>query len=62
MYELVVYWINGDTNIYEYDDRRKAEKAGNGMEMAFGNQIQWCGVRPKINRPHIDIEKVKVIS
>lgn len=62
MYELVVIWSNGDKNIYEYNDRRKAERAGNGMEMAFGNQISWCCVRPKIHRPEIDITKVEVIG
>ena len=61
-YELVVVWSNGDKNIYEYKDRREAEKAGNRIEMALGNQISWCGVRPKINRPKIDITKVEVIG
>lgn len=45
MYELVVIWVDGSKEIHTYETKEKAEKAGNGYKMAFGNQIQWVGVR-----------------
>lgn len=45
-FELVVVWETGETDVYGYDTREKAEAVGSGMKMAFGNQIQWHGVRP----------------
>ena len=42
MYELVIIWTAGDRNIYE-----DATQAGEHMRMAFGNQIEWLGVRKR---------------
>lgn len=43
-YELVVVWASGGNQVYTgYESREKAEKAGHGMQMALGDQIQyWC--------------------
>ena len=45
MFELIVIWSTGEKDVYSYNSREEAETAGNGMKMAFGNQISWCGVR-----------------
>ena len=45
-YELVVVWDDGGKDVYRYTSREEAEKAGEGMEMANGNQIKWWCVRP----------------
>lgn len=47
MWELVIKWASGDKTIYSYDTRAEAERAGDGMETALGEQIQWYGVRPR---------------
>ena len=47
-FELVVVWSDGNRDVYGYEDRESAEKAGDGMRMVFGNQIVWYGVRRKI--------------
>lgn len=47
MYELVIIWTAGDRNIYEYATLEDATIAGENMRMAFGNQIEWFGVRRK---------------
>ena len=47
-WELVVVWSNGDKDIYEYDTEAQAEKAGRGMKMGNGNQIEWYGTRPQM--------------
>ena len=47
MWELVIKWECGDLTVYSYDTRAEAERAGDGMEMALGEQIQWYGVRPR---------------
>lgn len=47
MWELVIKWECGDLTVYSYDTRNEAEQAGDGMEMALGEQIQWYGVRPR---------------
>lgn len=48
-YELVVVWESGETDVYEYDTLIEAEIGERGMEMANGNQIQWCGIRPQLH-------------
>ena len=60
MYELVIIWINGDKDIWQYGDRDSAEKAGAGMEMAMGQQIEWWGVRPVLitTKPRIHFEQL----
>lgn len=47
MFELIVVWSTGDTNVYEYDTQEQEEAViGAGrMRMAFGKQIAWTGVR-----------------
>lgn len=47
MWELVIKWASGDKTIYSYDTRAEAERAGDGMETALGEQINWYGVRPR---------------
>ena len=49
MYELVIIWETGEKQIYSYDDRDRAYDAMDDYKMAFGNQIQWMGVRKKVN-------------
>lgn len=48
MYELVIIWTAGEPNIYEYATLEDATQAGENMRMAFGNQIEWLGIRRKI--------------
>jgi hypothetical protein len=50
MYELVIVWTSGDTDIYEYATESEAREAGFGMKKAFGNQIEWYGTRRKISK------------
>lgn len=45
MFELVVIWSSGEKDIYEYQTEERAEAAGKGMKLAFGNQIAWFGTR-----------------
>lgn len=45
MFELIVIWSTGDTNLYEYDTREEAVIGASRMRMAFGKQITWTGVR-----------------
>ena len=46
MYELVVVWNSGDTQVYTgYKSKVDAEKHGDDMRMALGDQIQWWCVR-----------------
>lgn len=44
-YELIIIWLTGEKEIYEYNTREEAEKAEQGYKMAFGNQISWTGIR-----------------
>ena len=44
-YELIIIWSNGDKNVYQYLTREDAEQGKRNMEMAFGNQIGWAGIR-----------------
>lgn len=46
-YELVIIWATGEKEIYTYNTEEQAEEIGQGMKMAFGNQVQWYGVRRK---------------
>lgn len=48
-YELVVVWENGEKDVYTYDTKAQADKAGEGMKTALGGQIEWCGTRPQMN-------------
>lgn len=45
-YELIVVWESGEKEVTEHASEEKANSAGAGMKMAFGNQISWWGVRP----------------
>lgn len=47
MYELVVVWANGETQIFEYRNREEAIKAQKNMLIANGEQIQYCEPRKK---------------
>ena len=47
MWELVIAWSSGEVDIFSYDTRESAEWAGEGMKMAFGEQITWYGTRRK---------------
>ena len=49
MFELIVIWDTGEKEIDEYKTEQDARNAGEGYKMAFGRQIQWCGVRRKLN-------------
>lgn len=48
MWELVIVWAFGDdrTQVFRFDTKEEAEKAGENYRMAFGNQVAWFGVRP----------------
>jgi hypothetical protein len=47
-WELVVIWSGStDKAIFTYDSQEEAEKAGDDFKFAFGNKIEWYGVRPK---------------
>lgn len=48
MYELVIVWDSGETDIYTYDSKEAAEEGGESMKMALGNQIAWYGTREKL--------------
>lgn len=44
-YELVIVWETGEDlpQVFEYDDREQAERAGAVMAMVHGAQIAyWC--------------------
>ena len=46
-YELVVIWSDGQKEIHEYPTYEDAENVGRGYKIAFGNQVEWYGVRKK---------------
>lgn len=46
-YELVVIWNDGQKEIHEYPTYEDAESVGRGYKIAFGNQVEWYGVRAK---------------
>ena len=45
--ELVVIWYTGEKEVHEYDSIIQASQAKEGYKVAFGNQIQWLGLREK---------------
>lgn len=49
-YELVVIW-SGDPEpeVMTYDTEDEARRAGENFKFVFGNQLEWYGVRPKLN-------------
>ena len=49
-FELVVVWENGDKDVYTYDTEAQASEAGDGMKVAFGDQIEWYGTRPQMKK------------
>lgn len=44
-YELVIIWETGEKETFVYATEEEAQKACNGYQMAFGNQIAWAGIR-----------------
>ena len=44
MYELIIIWSTGDRNVYQFEDRERAEETEKGMRAAFGEQIAWTGI------------------
>lgn len=46
-HELVIIWDTGEKQVLEYESEELAEQAERGYKKAFGNQIQWSGIRPK---------------
>lgn len=49
-HELVIIWETGEKEVHEYENRELAEQAERGYKNAFGNQIQWSGVRPQTQK------------
>ena len=47
MYELVVVWSTGETQVYDCKNLEDAKRAQKNMLLAFGNQIQYCEPRRK---------------
>ena len=47
MIELVVVWMDGEKDIYEYEDYKTAQRGLRYMRTAFGNQISWAGIRER---------------
>lgn len=45
MWELVIIWNDGQKETTTYKTEHDAENAAKGYKTAFGNQIQWAGVR-----------------
>lgn len=41
---LTIVWSTGETEKHDFDNYDAAVKSGEGMKMAFGNQIEWMGV------------------
>lgn len=46
MYEVVIVWNSGETEVYAFDTEDKAEEIKQGFETAFGSQL-WACVRRK---------------
>ncbi len=47
-YELVVIWSgNPEPDVMVFDSEDEAERAGDNFKFVFGNQLEWCGVRPQ---------------
>lgn len=49
-YELVLIWENKTKDVYEYDTEAEAEDIGRSFVNIFGNQIEWYGVREKVEK------------
>lgn len=49
MYELVIVWQAGEKDFFKYNTREEAERAGENFKIAFGNQVEWYGVRRNYN-------------
>ena len=47
MYELVIVWSSGETEVFKCPDKESAEKAERGYKKAFGNQVEWSGIRER---------------
>ena len=47
MFELIVIWYTGEKEVFAYTTREDAEKSAHGFKTAFGNQIEWTGVRER---------------
>ena len=47
MYELVIVWLTGETDIFTYNTEEEAQKAADGYKIAFGSQVEWTGTRRK---------------
>lgn len=43
-YVLTIVWSTGETERHEFNNHDSAVFSGEGMKMAFGNQIEWMGV------------------
>ena len=48
MWQLIIVWWDKSQDVYEYDSREDAERGGEGMEMANGEQVRWWCVRRKV--------------
>ena len=46
-YELIIIWDDGTTETHFYNSESKATEIEAGFKMAFGNQIQWSGIRER---------------
>ena len=49
-WELVVVWECGDKDVFEYSSEEKAQSGAKTYKWAFGNQVQWCGVRKQLSK------------
>ena len=49
MFELIVIWYTGEKEVFAYSTREDAEESAHGFKTAFGNQIEWTGVRERRN-------------
>ena len=47
MKTLVIVWNDGTTETHVYNTYEDAKQAETGYKMAFGNQIQWSGIRDR---------------
>lgn len=46
MYEVVIVWNSGETEVYTFETEGKAEEIKQGFEKTFGSQL-WACVRRK---------------
>ena len=45
-WKLIVIYADGGRDAFYYDSEKEADNAAEGMRMALGEQINWCGVMP----------------